>query len=177
MSGEHWTDERIELLKALWARGLSASQVAKQLRDTSRSAVIGKLHRLGVSNRGHAFKPAPVRIGKTGAAGLAKARAVSGTAPEPASQARPRGGILSSTRLKPMPPPPASQPIDATKAKPWTERRFGECAYPVGGEMADTLSCCLPAEGNYCPRHRAIMFVVPHTTPRSLMKMATRYAA
>ncbi|MDD2870033.1 GcrA family cell cycle regulator [Neomegalonema sp.] len=46
-----WTDERVEQLKALWHEGASASQIAKQLGGVSRNAVIGKVHRLGLSNR------------------------------------------------------------------------------------------------------------------------------
>jgi GcrA cell cycle regulator len=46
-----WTDERVELLKKLWADGLSASQIANQLGGVTRNAVIGKVHRLSLSGR------------------------------------------------------------------------------------------------------------------------------
>lgn len=46
-----WTDDRVEVLKKLWADGLSASQIAKQLGGVTRNAVIGKVHRLGLSGR------------------------------------------------------------------------------------------------------------------------------
>lgn len=46
-----WTDERVELLKKLWTDGLSASQIAAQLGQVTRNAVIGKVHRLGLSGR------------------------------------------------------------------------------------------------------------------------------
>lgn len=46
-----WTDERVETLKRMWAEGLSASQIAKDLGGVTRNAVIGKVHRLGLSNR------------------------------------------------------------------------------------------------------------------------------
>jgi GcrA cell cycle regulator len=46
-----WTDERVELLKKLWAEGLSASQIAGRIGGVSRNAVIGKVHRLGLSGR------------------------------------------------------------------------------------------------------------------------------
>jgi GcrA cell cycle regulator len=46
-----WTDERIDLLKALWAAGLSGSEIAAQLGSTSRNGVIGKVHRLGLTKR------------------------------------------------------------------------------------------------------------------------------
>lgn len=47
-----WTDERVETLKRMWGEGQSASQIAKELGGVTRNAVIGKVHRLGLSNRG-----------------------------------------------------------------------------------------------------------------------------
>lgn len=46
-----WTDERVDLLKRLWSEGLSASQIAGRLGSVTRNAVIGKVHRLGLSGR------------------------------------------------------------------------------------------------------------------------------
>ena len=46
-----WTEERVELLKKLWSDGLSASQIATELGSVTRNAVIGKVHRLGLSGR------------------------------------------------------------------------------------------------------------------------------
>ncbi len=46
-----WTEERVETLKKLWTEGLSASQIAGRLGDVTRNAVIGKVHRLGLSGR------------------------------------------------------------------------------------------------------------------------------
>lgn len=55
-----WTDERVETLKKMWGEGQSASQIAKELGGVTRNAVIGKVHRLGLSNRagGGGSKPA-----------------------------------------------------------------------------------------------------------------------
>jgi len=58
-----WTDERVETLKKMWGEGQSASQIAKELGGVTRNAVIGKVHRLGLSNRassggGSTAKPA-----------------------------------------------------------------------------------------------------------------------
>ena len=47
-----WTPERVEILKKMWSEGQSASQVAGELGGVTRNAVIGKVHRLGLSNRG-----------------------------------------------------------------------------------------------------------------------------
>lgn len=46
-----WNDERVEMLKKMWGEGQSASQIAKELGGVTRNAVIGKVHRLGLSNR------------------------------------------------------------------------------------------------------------------------------
>src|SRR5215211_7538323 len=51
MRGMSWTDERVEMLKKLWSDGLSASQIAAELGGITRNAVIGKVHRLGLSGR------------------------------------------------------------------------------------------------------------------------------
>src|ERR1043165_8904037 len=57
-----WTDDRVELLKRLWADGLSASQIAGELGGITRNAVIGKVHRLGLSGRAKApSSPRPRR--------------------------------------------------------------------------------------------------------------------
>jgi GcrA cell cycle regulator len=54
-----WTDERVELLKKLWADGLSASQIAAQLGGVTRNAVIGKVHRLNLSGRAKPVSSTP----------------------------------------------------------------------------------------------------------------------
>jgi GcrA cell cycle regulator len=46
-----WTEDRVERLKKLWSDGLSASQIAAELGSVTRNAVIGKVHRLGLSGR------------------------------------------------------------------------------------------------------------------------------
>lgn len=72
-----WTDERIELLKKLWFDGLSASQVAAELGDVTRNAVIGKVHRLGLERtkgwkathpgrRGPRSRPSGARVSRGG---------------------------------------------------------------------------------------------------------------
>ena len=56
-----WNDERVELLKKLWAEGLSASQIASRLGGVTRNAVIGKVHRLGLSGRATSSRSASPR--------------------------------------------------------------------------------------------------------------------
>ena len=54
-----WTEDRVGALKKLWLEGQSASQIAKQLGGgVTRNAVIGKVHRLGLSGRATPSQPA-----------------------------------------------------------------------------------------------------------------------
>lgn len=46
-----WTDERVSLLKKLWGEGKTAAEIAGELGGVTRNAVIGKAHRLKLSNR------------------------------------------------------------------------------------------------------------------------------
>src|SRR5919205_1355584 len=56
MSSVHagWTSERVEILKKLFDAGLSCSQIAGEI-GTTRNAVIGKMHRLGLSRPKNLF--------------------------------------------------------------------------------------------------------------------------
>lgn len=89
-----WTDERVELLKKMWGEGQSASQIAKELGGVTRNAVIGKVHRLGLSNRTGGAAPAaePKAAPKAKPAAKPKpaAPAAAATTAPPASAPAPR---------------------------------------------------------------------------------------
>ena len=91
-----WTDERIEQLRNMWEKGLTASQIADELGGVSRNAVIGKAHRLGLKSR-----PSPVKATEK-VAKPAKAP----TAPKPATPvpAAPRMAAPIAPRPAPMAP-------------------------------------------------------------------------
>ena len=107
-----WTDERVETLKKMWAEGQSASQIAKELGGVTRNAVIGKVHRLGLSNRvGGAPEPA-----KTKADAEPKADAKPASAARPAQPAAKPAAAPSPARPEPAPaatpaPPAARKPV------------------------------------------------------------------
>ena len=90
-----WTDERVELLKKMWAEGKSASQIAKELGSVTRNAVIGKVHRLGLSSR----------------------TSDSASDPEPAASA-PAPDAAPASTLEPAARAPAPQPEPAPAAEP-----------------------------------------------------------
>ncbi len=81
-----WTDERVDQLKSMWGEGMSASQIAKELGGVTRNAVIGKVHRLGLSSRNQG-KPESLPE-KSATASAAPAAA------EPAARAKPKAAAV-----------------------------------------------------------------------------------
>ena len=96
-----WTEERIERLKAMWAEGATASQIADELGGVSRNAVIGKAHRLGLEAR-----PSPVKPGEEKEH---RAPAAAAPAPRPAPAERPAPKAADSAAERPAPAKPATQ--------------------------------------------------------------------
>ncbi|WP_406735997.1 GcrA family cell cycle regulator [Thioclava sp. GXIMD4215] len=105
-----WTDERVEILKKMWSEGQSASQIAKELGGVTRNAVIGKVHRLGLSNRTAttAEAAAPASAPKP----AAEAKPVVEPKPAPAApRAEPKAAPASAAvRPAPAPKPAAAKP-------------------------------------------------------------------
>jgi GcrA cell cycle regulator len=147
-----WSDDRVELLTKLWGEGLSASQIAAALGGgVTRNAVIGKVHRLGLSGRA---KP-----GQNAAARPAKARPA---APVP---------NLEGGRTPPRDPEQLMRPTlvadqrwDAEQVEiPVSQRvsimelRESTCRWPLGDPSKPDFAFCggravtgLPYCGHHC---------------------------
>ena len=166
-----WTDERVETLKKMWGEGQSASQIAKELGGVTRNAVIGKVHRLGLSNRagsgGSASKAAPKEKPAAAAKPAAKAAPKPKAAPAasvPAvkeEQELDENGIpISAARRaiipagQPLPPQPSANEISPEAlakvsevektAKKITLMELTEktCKWPVGDPATDDFWFC-----------------------------------
>lgn len=142
-----WTDERVELLKKLWLDGLSASQIAKQLGGVTRNAVIGKVHRLGLSGRATPSKPArPVF-----------------KAPRPA---RPVASVPSAPRRIAEPAATAAAPaprrfeIEAPGSATVLTLGAHMCKWPIGDPASDNFTFCgrRSSDGPYCDDHAAVAY-------------------
>jgi GcrA cell cycle regulator len=137
-----WSQAALDLLFNLHVRqGLSAAQTARAIGGgVTRNAVLGKAQRMGWSRPRDA--PPPAGLTRDDDRRCASGRRVG-----------PRLG-----RDRPL---PALREV-ALPGTPrlWTERRRGECAYPVGepDQPGMQLSCCAPTGGGtYCRAHKALM--------------------
>ena len=174
-----WNDERVELLKKMWGEGQSASQIAKELGGVTRNAVIGKVHRLGLSNRntasasaegGAKAKAAPKAKAASKPAVKPVAEPVAAPAPQPAPISRIKAIIPAG---QPLPPQPSANEIDPAalakvneiekKAKRLTLMELTErtCKWPVGDPATpDFWFCGLPVKSGkpYCEAHVGVAF-------------------
>lgn len=178
-----WSDERVELLKKMWGEGQSASQIAKELGGVTRNAVIGKVHRLGLSNRngsggaadgGSKAKPAKPATKAKPAAKTPKQETKSVESPKETAPAAPVSRIKPIIPAgQPLPPQPSANEIDPEalakvseiekKAKKLSLMELTErtCKWPVGDPATDDFWFCgLPVKSGkpYCEAHVGVAF-------------------
>jgi GcrA cell cycle regulator len=148
MSIDTWTPERVEQLQSFVVAGLSCSQIAAQI-GVTRNAVIGKIHRLGLS---------PVR--PPGA--MARSCPPHPRDPRPPSPRR-RLRLLWSDGA--VTPEVEGVPAAVESAEPCSllDLAQGKCRWPVsdtGGRTADFVFCGNAViEGlSYCAGHARIAY-------------------
>jgi len=154
-----WTDERVNVLKKLWAEGHSASQIAKQLGGVTRNAVIGKVHRLGLSGRATPSRPVkrPPRLARPKPRlmpdGTVTTPAPAVTAP-PVEQAKPAADRAVMTA--PLPP---MRLADGGAATILT-LRDSMCKWPIGDPADPKFAFCGRKSdcGPYCSEHAKVAF-------------------
>lgn len=151
-----WTDVRVELLKKLWADGLSAGQIAKQLTGVSRNSVIGKIHRLGLSGRASPSKPA--RIAKAPRTSVALNNKVRpGGSPfgfTPAGEQSRRSGLMPAQ--PPRAPMPKDRPGDTALCHDLLDLKSHMCRWPIGDPVEAGFGFCgRKTDGTYCEAHQA----------------------
>ena len=126
-----WTDERIDQLRQMWERGMTASQIAEELGGVSRNAVIGKAHRLGLQAR-----PSPVKS-TDGSAPKAAARAS-----KPAAAPAPRAEAPAEAAA---PAKPQARPVVAAEPKPAPAAPAPAAAAPATPAAASAEPAPMPA--------------------------------
>ncbi len=159
-----WSEERIEALTRLWREGLSASQVARQLGGISRSAVIGKVHRLGIAGRDAPSRPHAL-VGRH----AGRPRASAGGVRRPTAPRSPRPAVLPRVVFE----APATATIH-------TLTPHG-CRWPIGEPDQAGFGFCgrlRAGVGPYCAGH-APMAVRRRETPlksKEIDRMVVRFA-
>ncbi|MFV2034364.1 MAG: GcrA family cell cycle regulator [Halocynthiibacter sp.] len=172
-----WTDDRVETLRKRWGEGQSASQIAKELGGVTRNAVIGKVHRLGLSNRAGSAskatakdkpaKPAAKPKAATRTADRAKPEITASTpAPLP-----PRKAIIPAGQ--PLPPQPSANEISpealasvrevekTAKKISLMELTERTCKWPIGDPATPEFWFCglaVQAGKPYCEAHVGVAF-------------------
>ncbi len=158
-----WTEDRVEVLKKLWAEGHSASQIAGQLGGVTRNAVIGKVHRLGLSGRATPSRPlkrAP-RYGRakpaaTLKAAQAKTQSVNAETGAEKSVARAIPKVTekaSLTNLAPM-------KLKGGEITSVLTLKETMCKWPIGDPSDADFGFCgrRSSSGPYCTEHSKLAF-------------------
>lgn len=140
-----WTDERVATLKKLWADGLSASQIAKQMGEVTRNAVIGKVQRLGLSGRATPSRPGP-KVKKSNAPKQSKG---SGESKQTAPSSQPAALVADPVIL------PDGELVTVLTI------RDSMCKWPIGHpNSADFRFCGAETHngGQYCEGHASMAY-------------------
>ena len=149
-----WTEDRVGALKKLWLEGQSASQIAKTLGGgVTRNAVIGKVHRLGLSGRATPSQPARTTYRPT------RPRPTASAQPTQAPSAPRRIEAAQPRPVEQTPPPPAPTPDLPGTA---TVLTLGAhmCKWPIGDPSSREFSFCgrRASEGVYCVEHARVAY-------------------
>lgn len=144
-----WTDERVEQLKTLWAEGLSAAQIANKMGGVTRNAVIGKVHRLGLSGRATPAKP------QRGCSLMEEKK-------EQTASARP-----APRDMKPVIPEPdftTPMVLDGGDLATVSTIKNNMCKWPIGDPAKDDFHFCGQGTAtgkSYCAYHARMAFQPP----------------
>lgn len=196
IASKGWTDERIAFLREQWINGRSAGEIAALLGGGfSRNAVIGKVHRLGLSDTGRISRPAP----KARTATPRPAKAPS--APKPPKPKRPERpanvvaslGSVPTTKGVDYKLTPATEEqvaacrragmdmiswvesgcgVESPNARTFADASPSLCRWPLAGG----LFCCNPkARGQYCSGHAAVGYEGEEKARSSRKKNSAAY--
>lgn len=141
-----WTPERVDILKQLWAAGMSALTCALDLHIT-RNAVIGKVHRLGLSE--HARLPSPPRAPRP------KKRQIFHRHRPLQPRLEPFYRMLDAVD-EPMPVPIEDQDIPKRRRRTFAQLEPHHCKWPVNHPRTPEFFFCGATrfkDAPYCIHH------------------------
>jgi len=147
-----WTDERIDRLKARWSQGATARQISRELgHGISRSAVLGKVHRLRIDDATRQVTGREERIDAGRVLHLRET--VAGSAPSRRPRVLP-AWVLNAKRY--IDDRGVDTDIPLSQRRPLLELNPGTCRWPVGEPGKPDFFFCgaepLPNKP-YCAAH------------------------
>ena len=139
-----WNDDNIKILVKMWQAGHTASEISRELKVVSRSAILGKLHRIGKSGRVKLSKP--VRV------------STSRKTLKPSVPRSPRVAAPARPALPPIEPVPMA---DGSFATILTITDY-MCKWPIGDPSKEEFKFCGrktdDAEEPYCKAHSSVAY-------------------
>lgn len=156
-----WTDSRIVDLTRYWAEGLSCSQIAASLGNTTRNAVIGKIHRLGL--------PSPP---------------MSRTREKKSRAARERRPVYPRQRFVATPELVEQATLRCVEIIPrglaLVDLEPNDCRWPYGGDDGQPITFCAhpqQAGSSYCTPHYFLACGPGTSSERAATKVKTELLA
>jgi GcrA cell cycle regulator len=144
-TNDAWTTERVDLLKSCLEAGLSCGQIAREI-GVTRNAVIGKIHRLGLS----------------------RGRPTAGQAERPGTPTRRSATLLRRRIMRSVyadaPTPAVEDPAAGAVHCSLLDLATGRCRWPINDPGSENFCFCgnhAVAGLSYCAGHARIAYRRP----------------
>jgi GcrA cell cycle regulator len=158
-----WTNEREEELGRLWNAGFSAAQIAKVLgcfdssKDKGRSAVMGKVHRMGLQRYG---KKSPEQLALEAEARLVRSEQLAKARYE--RELASRRKVVEMLETAKMEEEQNRSSLPFNDLRMFSRRTSNECRFPLN-DAAPFIACgaVTPPGESWCPHCREIVMAKP----------------
>ena len=170
-----WSEEKVAELRRLWIdEKLSGAQIATALGLKDRNAVMGKIHRLGITRK--TAEPRGEEPVVVASRQSPPAEAPIAEPPPEASAAAPADAVPAAPEAVPSLQPSADVPEaktdaagDAFSGHPIMQLKENSCRWPIGDPMAAGFRfCCRQKAGPlpYCSEHAQMSYLPSESRTR-----------
>lgn len=161
MYGTDWNDERVELLKKLWAEGLTSGQIALRIPGTTRNGIIGKIHRLGLAGR--------VIVKLKGDRRKERKPSAQRKPPAPKRPTTPLEALYAACQVPDAPPMVEELVIPLAERKQLVDLEERDCRWPIGDVQQEGFHFCGRGKVDglpYCEHHARRAYQPPQAKQR-----------
>lgn len=161
-----WNEDRVAELKRLWVdENLSGTQIAAAMGLKDRNAVMGKVHRLGITRK----IAAAAEDGAAPSPGLRDTDQEPATMSDEGQAAATPEAVPPVEETPPSPPPPPDPEPETVSGHPVMQLKERSCRWPIGDpQKPDFRFCCAERLGSYpyCAEHAEISYLAPERQTR-----------